>query len=135
MNPCPEEQEDWVRDLRDAWPESSPPLHLRPTPLPRRKTSIWILLVPELALVALVVLFVVPLIPVSEPVEPPQVTELPAWPDTWTQPEATDRLGFLHRRREHTPEETSPVFVTRRPDLRLRLQRAGRRLNPNPIGS
>jgi len=135
MNPCPEEQEDWVRDLRDAWPDSSPPLHLRPTPLPRRKTSIWMFLVPELALVALVVLFVVPMIPVSEPVESPERTELPAWPDIWTQPEGTERLGFLHRRREQTPQETPSAFVTRRPDLRLRLQRAGRRLNPNPIGS
>ncbi len=136
MNPCPEEHEDWVHEVRETWPRSSPPLHLRPSPAPERAPRNWVwFLLPELCVVILV-LALFPWMPQVESEETLNLTEASAWPDNWTQPEKSpERIGLHQRRQEEASQQGQTVFVTRRTDLRLRLQRAGRRLNPNPIGS
>ena len=134
MNPVPEEQEDWVRELRETWPTSSPPLHLRPRLAPAKKTQTWIFLL-EAVCVALLVLSLIPWIPQPAPVDSVDSVALAEWPESWDRTQNTERVGLHQRRQAETAPEEQTMFVTRRPDLRNRLQRAGRRLNPNPIGS
>lgn len=133
MNDCPEEREDWVQELREAWPQTRPPLHVRPQLAPRKRVpTVWFWL-PEVAALAAVVLFWAPW---GAP--PPEriPDEIPAWPVAWEQPQAPVRVGLRGRRPQQvSPDVVDTPFVSRRPDLRQRLQRANRRLNPNPIGS
>ncbi|GEM_PF-3230606 len=136
MKQIAEEQEDWIQDLREAWPSEEPPLTLQPDLQDGRGRASLLRVVPVLAAAALVaVLLSAPLwFSKNSPQAPARVElspELLSWPDEWRGSGFPQRKGFSWKAQDaaELSQGSRDWLKEDSTQFRTRLQRAEKRLN------
>ena len=100
MKPLPEENEPWVQDLKQHWPDAGDAPSIS---LPARKTPI---LFPALTAAAAAIVLLAVLIPVPEqPAPPPPAASVPTWPDFNPRIRASRTLSIPNLGRTRTATE------------------------------